>query len=117
MGIRGVQLRRRIGQVHGRSQKSFRLRKRVPYGRKSEGLYLPPVREALNRACSRHCRFPRSFSGQMTRREICPKRSRPPASTRFFRCITTKPLKGLSGLEREIDERLRPLTSRVAVNG
>ena len=33
MGIRGVQLRCRIGQVHGRSQKPLRLRKRVPYGK------------------------------------------------------------------------------------
>ena len=51
MGIRGVQLRSRIGQVHGRSQKPLRLRKRVPYGREGEGLHLPPVPEALNRAC------------------------------------------------------------------
>jgi hypothetical protein len=50
-GIRGVQLRSRIGQVHGRSHKPLRLRKRVPYGREGEGLHLPPVPEALNRAC------------------------------------------------------------------
>jgi hypothetical protein len=48
MGIRAVQLRRGIGQVHGRSQPR-RLRKLVPYGREGEGLHLPPVREALNR--------------------------------------------------------------------
>jgi hypothetical protein len=27
------------------------LRARVPYGREGEGLHLPPVAEALNRAC------------------------------------------------------------------
>ena len=50
MGIRGVQLRCRIGQVHGRSQKPLRLRKHVPYGREGEGLHLPPVPEALTHA-------------------------------------------------------------------
>jgi hypothetical protein len=35
----------------GRSQKPLRLRTRVPYGREGEGLHLPPVPEALNRAC------------------------------------------------------------------
>src|SRR5206468_12100452 len=43
VGIRGVQLRSRIGQVHGRSQKPLRLRTRVPQGREGEGLHLPPV--------------------------------------------------------------------------
>src|SRR5438046_9892741 len=51
VGIRGVQLRSRIGQVHGRSQKPLRLRTRVSHGREGEGLHLPPVPEALNRAC------------------------------------------------------------------
>src|ERR1700733_10216631 len=46
-----VQLRCCIGQVHARSQKPRRLWKHVPYGRESEGLHLPPVPEALNRAC------------------------------------------------------------------
>ena len=32
VGLRGVQLRCSIGQVHARSQKPFRLRIRVPYG-------------------------------------------------------------------------------------
>jgi hypothetical protein len=50
-GIRGVQLRSIIGPVHGRSQKPLRLWARVPYGREGEGLHLPPVPEALNRAC------------------------------------------------------------------
>jgi hypothetical protein len=49
----GVQLRSRIGQVHGRSQ-PLRLRTFVPCGREGEGLHLPPVPEALNRACPRH---------------------------------------------------------------
>src|SRR5205823_721040 len=49
VGIRGVQLRSRIGQVHGRSQKPLRLRTRVPHGREGEGLHLPSVPEALNR--------------------------------------------------------------------
>jgi len=35
-------------------QKPLRLRKRVPYGREGEGLHLPPVPDALNRACPRH---------------------------------------------------------------
>src|SRR5205823_958765 len=48
VGIRGLQLRSRIGQVHGRFQKPLRLRTRVPYGREGEGLHLPPVPEALN---------------------------------------------------------------------
>src|SRR6202166_2634967 len=51
VGIRGVQLRSRIGQVHGRCQKPLRLRIRVPYTGEGEGLHLPPVPEALNRAC------------------------------------------------------------------
>jgi hypothetical protein len=51
VGIRGVQLRSRIGQVHGRSQKPLRLRIRVPYASEGKGLHLPPVPEALNRAC------------------------------------------------------------------
>jgi hypothetical protein len=51
VGIRGVQLRSCIGPVHGRSQKPLRLWARVPYGREGEGLHLPPVPEALNRAC------------------------------------------------------------------
>jgi hypothetical protein len=51
MGIRGVQLRSRIGQVHRRSQKPLRLRTRVPCCREGEGLHLPPIPEALNRAC------------------------------------------------------------------
>jgi Cytochrome P460 len=54
VGIRGVQLRRCIGPVHGRSQKPFRLRKHVPYGREGEELHLPPVRAALNRDLPRH---------------------------------------------------------------
>jgi hypothetical protein len=49
VGIRGVQLRRRIGQVHARSQEPLRLRTHVPYGREGEGLHLPSVPEALNR--------------------------------------------------------------------
>jgi hypothetical protein len=47
---RFVQLRSPIGQVHGRSQ-PLRLWTRVPCGRESEGLHLPPVPEALN--CAR----------------------------------------------------------------
>ena len=54
VGIRGVQLRCRIGQVHARSQKPLRLRIRVPYAREGEGLHLPPVPEALNRGCFEH---------------------------------------------------------------
>ena len=54
MGIRGVQLRCRIGQVHGRCQKPFRLRIRVPYASEGEGLHLPPVPEALNRCVLRN---------------------------------------------------------------
>jgi hypothetical protein len=53
-GIRAVQLRRRIRQVHGRSQKLLRLRTRVPSGREGERLqvHFPSVPEALNRvAC------------------------------------------------------------------
>src|SRR5262249_46594546 len=50
MGIRAVQLRRHVRQVHGRSQ-PVRLRTRVPLGRKDEGIYLPTVPEALNRSC------------------------------------------------------------------
>jgi hypothetical protein len=50
MGIRAVQLRSRIRQFHGRSQ-PLRLRTHVPCGREGEGLHLPPVPEALNRAC------------------------------------------------------------------
>ncbi len=48
VGIRGFQLRRRIGQVHGRCHELVRLRKRVPHDREGEGLHLPPVREALS---------------------------------------------------------------------
>jgi hypothetical protein len=48
LGICGVQLRRRIGQFHRRSQKPFRLRTIVPCGREGQGLHLPPVPEALN---------------------------------------------------------------------
>ena len=51
VGICGVQLRSRNGHVYRRPEKPLGLRKRVPYGRKSEGLHLPPVREALNRDC------------------------------------------------------------------
>ena len=51
MGIRGVQLRSRIGQVHGRSHKPLGLRTSVPCGSEGEGLHLPPVPEALNRTC------------------------------------------------------------------
>jgi hypothetical protein len=58
VGIRGVQLRSRIGQVHGRSQKSLRLRKRVPYGGEGEGLHLPPVPEALNRGLPPTLKYP-----------------------------------------------------------
>src|SRR5271170_7148072 len=57
MGIRGVQLRCRIGQVHARSQKPFRLRKCVPYCGEGEGLHLPPVPEALNRLRHARSRF------------------------------------------------------------
>jgi hypothetical protein len=45
--IRGVQLRSRIGQFHGRSQ-PVGLRKHVPHGCEGEGLHLSPVPEALN---------------------------------------------------------------------
>ena len=47
-GIRAVQLRSRIRQVHGRSQ-PFRLRTRMPCGSEGEGPHLPPVPEALIR--------------------------------------------------------------------
>jgi hypothetical protein len=53
MGIRGVQLRPRIRQVHGRCQKPFRLRIRLPYASEGEGLHFPPVPEALNRCVLR----------------------------------------------------------------
>ncbi len=43
-GIRPVQLRSRIGQVHGRSQ-PLRLRTFVPCGREGEGLHLPPYQK------------------------------------------------------------------------
>ena len=46
MGIRDVQLRRRIRQFHGRSQ-PLGLRTRVPCGGEGEGPHLPPVPEAL----------------------------------------------------------------------
>ena len=48
MGIRAIQLRSRIRQVHGRSQ-PLGLRTLVPCGREGEGLHLPPVPEALSR--------------------------------------------------------------------
>jgi hypothetical protein len=51
VGIRSVQLRCRFGQVHGRCQKSLRLRIRVPYAGEGEGLHFPPVRKALNLGC------------------------------------------------------------------
>src|SRR5664279_1305201 len=51
MGIRGVQLRSRIGQVHGGSR-PLRLRKRVPCESKGQGLHLPSVPEALKRGKS-----------------------------------------------------------------
>ena len=51
VGIRGVQLRSRIGQVQRQCQKPLRLRTRVPHGCEGEGLHLPPVPEALNCAC------------------------------------------------------------------
>jgi len=38
------------GYVHARRRKPLRLRKCVPHSRKGEGLHLPPVSEALNRA-------------------------------------------------------------------
>ena len=47
MGIRAVQLRSRIRQVHGRSQ-PLRLRILLPCGGEGEGLHLPPIPEALN---------------------------------------------------------------------
>ena len=48
-----------------RSQKPLGLRTRVPYGRESEGLYLPPVPEALKLACHRcHLCLEESISGQ-----------------------------------------------------
>ena len=50
VGIRAVQLRSRMRQVHGRSQ-PLRLRTRVPCGREGEGPHLPPVPETLNREC------------------------------------------------------------------
>src|SRR6202022_179401 len=56
MGIRAVQLRSRIRQVHGRSQ-PLRLRTRVPCGREGEGPHLPPVPEALNRAKALHAGY------------------------------------------------------------
>ena len=34
--------------IHGRCEKPFRLRIRVPYASEGEGLHLPPVPEALN---------------------------------------------------------------------
>src|SRR4051794_11436671 len=52
VGIRAVQLRSHIRQVHGRSE-PLGLRTRVPCGREGEGPHLPPVPEALNRADSR----------------------------------------------------------------
>ncbi len=48
LGIRGVQLRCRVRQIHARRQEPLGLRQRVPYRRKSERLHLPPLREALN---------------------------------------------------------------------
>src|ERR1700728_3883688 len=63
MGIRGVQLRSRIGQVHGRLQKPLRLRIRVPYAGEGEGPYLPPVPEALNRAACPRRQVPGAAAG------------------------------------------------------
>jgi hypothetical protein len=48
-GIRGVQLRSRIRQIHSRSQ-PLRLRTCLPCGGKGEGPYLPPVPETVNHA-------------------------------------------------------------------
>jgi hypothetical protein len=45
VGIRGVQLRSRIGQVHGRSQKPLRLRIRVPYAVKAKDYIFHPYQK------------------------------------------------------------------------
>jgi hypothetical protein len=69
-GIRAVQLRSRIRQVHGRSQ-PFRLRTRMPCGSEGEGPHLPPVPEALIRyGLSARC--PLWDSGHFAVREPCP---------------------------------------------
>src|SRR5882724_1358333 len=52
MGIRAVQLRRRIRQFHGRPQ-PLRLRTRMPCGCEGEGPHLPSVPEAMN-PCERY---------------------------------------------------------------
>src|SRR5262245_39071320 len=49
MGIRAVQLRTRIRQVHGRSQ-PLGLRTRMPCGGEDQGPHLPPVPEAVSGA-------------------------------------------------------------------
>ncbi len=46
MGIRSVQLRSSIGQVH-RGPQSLGLREQMPCGREGEGLHLPSLPEAL----------------------------------------------------------------------
>ena len=60
MGIRAVQLRSRIRQVHGRSQ-PLRLRTHLPCSRKGEGPHLPPIPEALNCACRRYGGYAGSY--------------------------------------------------------
>jgi hypothetical protein len=40
----------------------------MPYGREDEGLHLPPIREALNRACP-DIKFAVQFSGTLIREE------------------------------------------------
>jgi hypothetical protein len=53
-GIRGVQLRCRIGQVHGRSQEPLRLRKRVHTAVKAKDYIFHPVRsDNVDIACGR----------------------------------------------------------------
>ena len=49
MGLRAVQLRRRIRQFHRRSQ-PLGLRTCLPCGREGKGPHLSPISEALNRA-------------------------------------------------------------------
>ena len=49
LGIRGLQLRSRLRQVHRRCQKPRRLRTDLPRKSEGEGLHLPPVSEALKR--------------------------------------------------------------------
>ncbi len=69
LGIRGVQLRCRVGQILGRPQEPLGLRKRVPYGCEDERLHFPSVPEALNRACPRH-QVPRAKDGRDVMRSI-----------------------------------------------